>query len=236
MYNERIESLISAALTDGVLTEKEKQILFKRAEEQGIDLDEFEMVLDARLYEKQKDVKATTSISSSAPQSNKFGDIKKCPACGAIVQSFQTQCVECGYKFSNIEANSSIAKLFKMLDDVEATRKDQTTKEMVLDFFAKGTGLGGNKTDIRKKEIIKNFPIPTTQEDILEFLALAVPNARQLGNWFTKNNDENAAHNEFVPVWKAKCEQIIMKARFSMKDNKELLAQINEYAKQLGIK
>ena len=29
MYNEQIEALISAALADGVLTEKEKQILFK---------------------------------------------------------------------------------------------------------------------------------------------------------------------------------------------------------------
>ena len=30
MYNEQIESLITAALADGVLTEKEKQILFKK--------------------------------------------------------------------------------------------------------------------------------------------------------------------------------------------------------------
>lgn len=51
MYNEQIEVLISAALADGVLTEKEKQILFKKAESMGIDLDEFEMVLDARLVE-----------------------------------------------------------------------------------------------------------------------------------------------------------------------------------------
>ena len=54
MYNEKIEQLINAALADGVLTEKEKQVLFKRAQEQGIDLDEFEMVLDARLVELQK--------------------------------------------------------------------------------------------------------------------------------------------------------------------------------------
>ena len=51
MYNEQIESLITAALADGVLTEKEKQILFKKAEAMGIDLDEFEMVLDSRLVE-----------------------------------------------------------------------------------------------------------------------------------------------------------------------------------------
>ena len=54
MYNEKIEQLIKSALADGVLTEKEKQVLFKNAQAAGIDLDEFEMVLDARLVELQK--------------------------------------------------------------------------------------------------------------------------------------------------------------------------------------
>ena len=39
MYNERLEQLIKAALADGVVTEKERQVLYKRAQEQGIDLD-----------------------------------------------------------------------------------------------------------------------------------------------------------------------------------------------------
>jgi uncharacterized tellurite resistance protein B-like protein len=47
MYNEQLEKLIEMALLDGVLTEKEKQVLFKKAEALGIDLDEFEMVLEA---------------------------------------------------------------------------------------------------------------------------------------------------------------------------------------------
>ena len=37
MYNEKIEQLITAALADGVLTEKEKQVLFQRAQEQATD-------------------------------------------------------------------------------------------------------------------------------------------------------------------------------------------------------
>ena len=49
MYNERLENLIDAALADGELTEKEKQILFKNAQVLGVDLDEFEMVLDLSL-------------------------------------------------------------------------------------------------------------------------------------------------------------------------------------------
>ena len=52
MYNEQLEKLIEMALMDGELTEKEKQILFKKAESFGVDLDEFEMVLEAKLFEK----------------------------------------------------------------------------------------------------------------------------------------------------------------------------------------
>jgi hypothetical protein len=52
MYSEKLEKLIELALADGVLTEKEKQVLLKNAEAEGVDPDEFEMVLEARLYEK----------------------------------------------------------------------------------------------------------------------------------------------------------------------------------------
>jgi hypothetical protein len=52
MYSEKLEKLIEYALADGVLTEKERQALNKAAEAEGVDLDEFEVVLEARLYEK----------------------------------------------------------------------------------------------------------------------------------------------------------------------------------------
>lgn len=64
MYNEKLEALITAALADGVLTEKEKQILFKKAEAMGIDRDEFELVLDGRLA-KRKEKNGSTGSSGS---------------------------------------------------------------------------------------------------------------------------------------------------------------------------
>ena len=84
---------------------------------------------------------------------------------------------------------------------------------------------------IKKKAIIQNFPIPNTKEDILEFLALALPLAKKTGFF-----EQDEVKKEMYPIWKAKCEQIIMKARFSMKDDPETLAEINEYGKQIGIK
>jgi hypothetical protein len=241
MYNEQIENLINLALADGELTEKEKQILFKKAEAAGIELDEFEMVLDAKLFEKQQTVKAAAP-SVAAPKSDKFGDVKKCPACGAMIQSFQTKCSDCGHEFSNIEANASIDKLFKMLNDAEDMRKEDSSSSNPLSamgsMMAKQmtSSFGPGKVDKKKMEIISNFPIPTTKNDILEFLSLAVPKAKQKGNFLTKNNPENKTHNEFVPVWKTKCEQIIMKAKFSMKEDKKGLEEIMQYGNELGIK
>ncbi|NDW11462.1 hypothetical protein D0T50_00980 [Bacteroides sp. 214] len=240
MYNEQLENLINAALSDGELTEKEKQVLFRKAESFGIDLDEFEMVLDARLYEKQQAMKQnSTSQSSAAPKSNKIGDVKKCPACGAILQSFSIQCSDCGYNFSNIEANTSIQKLFQMLNEAENERKDagMSVGKVIGKVFAQHFGLSsGDKVQSKKITIISNFPIPNTKEDILEFLSLAYPKAQLKGSFLTRNNPENVDHNAFVAVWRAKCEQIIMKARFSMKDDKKLLDEINRYAEELNIK
>lgn len=240
MYNEQLEKLVEMALMDGELTEKEKQVLFKKAEALGVDLDEFEMVLEAKLYEKQESMKSEKTETTAAPKSDKFGDVKKCPACGSMVQSFQTKCIDCGHEFSNIEANTSVNKLFEMLADAENERKEEgmSVGKVIGGMFAKAYGVGGvgDKVNNKKISIIKNFPIPTSKNDILEFLSLAVPNAKKTGNFFTKQQPENEAHNAFVPVWKSKCEQIIMKARFSMKEDKKTLDEINNYAKELKIK
>lgn len=129
MYNEQLEQLIDAALADGVLTEKEKQILFKKAQSMGVDLDEFEMVLDARLVKLQK-AEAEKS-ASSAPKSNKLGDVKKCPACGAMVQSYQGVCPECGYAFEGVDANSAVKELSSLLQK----ESDPKKMEGIIDFY-----------------------------------------------------------------------------------------------------
>lgn len=157
MYNEKIEQLIKAALADGVLTEKEKQVLFKRAQEHGIDLDEFEMVLDARLVELQK--AEQEKREKSAPKSDKYGDVRKCPACGAIVGAFKGACPECGYEFSNVDANLSSKKLYDTLAKETSTQK--------------------------KKEIIETFPLPNTKADLLEFLTALKPRIQDVSDAYS---------------------------------------------------
>ena len=152
MYNEKIEALISAALADGVLTEKEKQVLFKKAQSEGIDLDEFEMVLDARLIELEKAEKE--KAEKSAPKSTKYGDVRKCPVCGALVPALAGSCPECGYEFSGIEVSKSAKVLADKLSAVNSK-------------------WGANLDE--KIEIIENFPIPNTKVDLIGFLIMAKP-------------------------------------------------------------
>lgn len=68
MYNEKLETLITAALADGVLTDKEKNLLFKKAEAMGIDRDEFELVLEGRLAKRKKEMEAQAPQAAEPEQ------------------------------------------------------------------------------------------------------------------------------------------------------------------------
>lgn len=88
MYNEELENLIDAALTDGVLTDKEKQILFKKAQAMGVDLDEFEVIVETKLekLKRLEQVKSEISILSKELERVHGKDkIKKLVLCAVLL-------------------------------------------------------------------------------------------------------------------------------------------------------
>ncbi len=179
MYNEQLEQLIDAALTDGVLTEKEKQVLFKKASAMGIDLDEFEMVLDARLLVTQRENKAK---DTAAPKSNKLGDVKKCPSCGAIVNAYLGACPECGYAFEGIGANSTSQNLTEKLEKIAAEWDAKIAAEKVVkqgvSFNVEDIRHANRKWELSKDkeqalaDAIRTTTIPNTKADLFEFLTM----------------------------------------------------------------
>lgn len=228
IYGGYMEHLIEMALADGELTEKEKQVLFKKATAMGIDLDEFEMVLDARLYERQKNMKAEQPIAQeAAPSSDKYGDVRKCPACGAIVESFTIKCADCGYEFRNVTTTvSSVQILHKKIHALEESRK-----------YGLSDGIGfTNKVDRQIAALIQMFPVPVTKEDIFEFLALSASLAKKPSLMDRCNSMHSANQNMVANAWYQKCFQVVIKARLAMKDDKKSLEQIEDYAKMIGIK
>ena len=221
MYNPKIEELINAALADGVLTEKEKQVLYKKAASMGIDLDEFEMVLQSRLYDKQQGIESGKAESSASPQSKKMGDIKKCPACGAIISNYQATCPECGYEFSDVKANLSsqlladklegardIVKKLKFKNDADRRRDDALEEEQV--------------------RIITTFPVPTTKADLLEFITSLMPRA------FNSDTDP-----DLRIAYENKLKECVNKAELHFKDDpmfKPLIEKVKATEKQYSDK
>ena len=228
LYPPQLEKLINIALADGEISDSERQILHRKAAEFGVDADELDMVLEGRIHERKN--QAAAAAVSAAPKSNKYGDIRKCPACGATVPAFTAKCPECGLEFNVSETNQTIERLFEMLNNVVETEKEAS-------FFS-SLATGANQSTVnRKKSIIQNFPVPTSKNDILEFLTLAVPQAKYKTFMGQPLNDPSDPEKFYLgPVWKSKCEQIIMKAKIVLKDDKEALAIIKGYAEELKIK
>jgi hypothetical protein len=220
-----IQILIDMALADGEITEKKRAIILRKAVALGLDQDEVEMILDGQIALHK--MSNAHPVQSTDQTNSKVGTARKCPACGSETKSFAVRCTDCGHEFNSDYVNSSIQKLFNLL------RNSSSVKE--------------------KEELIRNFPVPNTKEAILEFLAQGIPAAkadkqsgmdkagRILKGYFTlgvselMNNSNKNESQALAPAWRAKCEQIIIKARFSMKDDPNTLAEIEMYSKQLGL-
>lgn len=217
MYSEELEMLIDAALEDCELTEKEKQVLFKRAQAEGIDLDEFEMIVDAKLLKKKKAQQAN-EISSTPLQSNKVGEVKKCPVCGAIHVVGTAVCPECGFAFSGVGPTRSAVKLYEELqkfNQMNAKEQKSDYHEFKGVVSAIGSAYGnlfkealnrGKKTEeqdiaMRKFDLIQSFPVPNNREDLFDFLTAiqpkADPNAPQTG-YDTKRTLQTASGKMYI--------------------------------------
>ena len=91
-----------------------------------------------------------------------------------------------------------------------------------------------------KSNIISSFPISNTKEDIFEFLTLSMAQVNQIkigalikfggtsGTFGYKITYKNA--------WLSVANKVVMKARFSMKEDEKSLEEVEYYAKQLKIK
>ena len=114
-----IEKLIDFALADGQITEKERNVILKKALELGVDADEVEMVLDGRLHQLE---------ASKPKEKEKVGNIKTCPACGASVKAFQPKCDDCGHEFNNKEGSDVVNNFALGYNSFKKSYKGSTFK------------------------------------------------------------------------------------------------------------
>lgn len=173
MYSKELEELIDSVLADGVITDQERTVLRKRALACGEAPDEVMIVVDGRLAKMKK------GASPAIPATEKRGNIVKCPNCGAPIEAGAVKCKECGYVFTNVKANNTAKEFAIMLEQrIQKVRYD------------------GDKTNINKvNEFIKNYPLPTGKEDLLEFIASLDARRRSKSNY---QEAYNAKYQECV--------------------------------------
>jgi hypothetical protein len=62
--NQELENLINLSLIKGSISEKEKEIIFKKAEKLGEDKDEIEMIIENKIHSINVKINDTTNINS----------------------------------------------------------------------------------------------------------------------------------------------------------------------------
>lgn len=228
----RMNELINIALTDDVLTEKEKQTLFKRAQQEGIDLDEFEMVLDARIHELKKNKEKTTQ--SAAPKSKQVGNVRKCPNCGTIVPPLSVVCIECGYEFSNVKASSSYQEL---MDKIEKILEETKTQKMKITGIFRGSNLDSD-SEKRIRHTIKNFPIPISKPDLFDFITSLEPRIQSKfkPKYNSSYDNKDDTYDEYQDEYYTLYNQACIKAESLFPDDPQLKTLVENRKKKLAEK
>ena len=133
------------------------------------------------------------------------GEIYKCPFCGEILPYDALTCPSCGKELRGRDVTNSIQKFVEKLENAADPYK--------------------------KAELIRNFPIPNSREDIMEFMLLASTNYYAPVYAGEKNRSIEIA------AWRTKMDQCYRKAHMLLKDPDDL-AQIDAlyYGRQKVIK
>lgn len=115
------------------------------------------------------------SVSSNADQRKVEydGEVHKCPKCGETLNAFVSKCESCGYELRGVKIANRVNELSLKLQNIESIEQ--------------------------RSELISNFYIPNTKEDIYEFFILATSNI--------------SARSEVSDAWSAKLEQAYQKAK-----------------------
>lgn len=130
------------------------------------------------------------------------GDIYKCPNCGETLDSFVGKCPSCGYEI-----------------------RGKRNSEAIDNFIRK---INNTYSESQKIDIIKNFVVPNTKEDILQFIILAKSNI--LKEDLNQDGFLSEEEKKLSNAWFTLAEQCYSKAKIIFYDNDETLRTFeNEY-------
>lgn len=142
-YPEELTNLVEEYLTDGIISAKERQVLLNKAEKLGVDVDEFDLYIDAQQQ------KVDQAVDSAAAK--KRG--KTCPFCGGTLPQLSDKCPHCGETVT-VEASEELQEIFNYLEDALVDFKSgkdvEKNKAIVERYVRKASMYYENNPKVKK--------------------------------------------------------------------------------------
>ena len=170
--HEDIQKLIDIAKEGGELTEKQKEIILRKAAKLGEDVEEIEMILE------------THGIKPSGFTKQPNKKEAKCPNCGAIIQPFQTKCDECGFVFHMQEnayaqtlseryrlSTSKVAIINSIVSPNSVEELTETISFLISLFDDKDTDIAKASIAKAKGILVKSKQIAKKSDELTEMVS-----------------------------------------------------------------
>lgn len=239
-FPSELETLINIAIEDGVLTDKERQVLYKKAAKFDVDSDELDMILESRLNKVKSVQKPVLDENQKETPVNptvaKKKGPKRCPSCGALIPDENTvYCPDCGHKVINI-----VRDILEAINDVVLPPRPKKEKTNNNGLLGKAFGLVFGDLDSYNEEyeleklqrkVILDYNVPIAKETVLEFLAFSIQKGRKKKDDFGHDDWDD----ELGEAWYTKSEQVITATRQAFGKDAEFMKKIKEYAVQIGM-
>lgn len=235
MIPAELEELINAVTAKGTVTERERRVLYKRAIEEGVDPDELQVVLDAKLYRHTNPLPAQTQSYPSQPQTKPHTQIDfdsyspryevEPNACIELFSQLHKVDMEKIKRLMhhNAEKNRLIGEMKqrhggdksfdKTLDDESRESLRQQEKDNLMGALDASRQAIERDAIEEKKQIIKAFPIPNTKKSLLNLLVMAANYAY----------DNDGVVGEREKAWLEKTGQIYQKIVLCAGEDREFL-------------
>ena len=140
---EELDALIQEYLTDGVLTDKERAVILKKAEGMGLDRDEIDLYLDAQIQK----------IDQASDTAMRRMKSKACPSCGAPIPQLTDKCPACG-QFVTPQASDELQEILEKLEgslvELKSAKDVMENKAIVERYARKAQMYYGNNPKIQK--------------------------------------------------------------------------------------
>ena len=149
-----LDDLIKEYLTDGIISEKERAVLLKKAEELGIDKDEMDLYIDAQQQKTDQAVDAATNKRRG----------KTCPFCGGSIPALTDKCPHCGASITP-EASAELQEILNQLENALVKYKagGLNGKAYVEKYIHKAKTYYGNNPKVQR--IVEEVTIEMKQRE-----------------------------------------------------------------------